>query len=199
MKRFRTTDQQSSQHAPLYTAEQRARRDASRWTFVQGVLAPVQFLIFLISLVLVIRFLMTGQGENAAVASVLLKTVALYTIMITGALWEHDVYGRYLFAPAFWWEDAVSMVVIALHTLYVGLWLFDIGGTTMQMGVALAAYATYVVNAGQFVWKLRQARLSAAAAAQSTSVPTGSSPRNGDPRASSASGASLGTLVEPVS
>ena len=31
------------------------------------------------------------------------------------------------------------------------------------MLVALAAYATYVINAGQFIWKLRMARLDAAA------------------------------------
>ena len=151
---------------PLYTPEQRIRRDASRWTLVQGVLAPVQFLTFAVSLALVLRFLATGENEGAAVASVLLKTLALYTIMVTGALWEHDVYGRYLFAPAFWWEDAVSMVVIALHTLYVLLWVLDIGGAGVQMSVALAAYAVYVVNAAQFVWKLRQARLGAAADAE---------------------------------
>ena len=146
-------------HRPLYTPAERARRDASRWTLVQGVLAPLQFVVFVVSLALVLRFLASGAGEQAAVVSVLAKTAILYTIMVTGALWEHDVYGRYLFAPAFWWEDAVSMVVIALHTLYVLLWLLDVGGSTLQMAVALAAYATYLVNAAQFVLKLRRARL----------------------------------------
>ena len=47
---------------PLYTPEERIRRDASVWTLVQGILAPVQFLVFLVSLGLVIRFLMTGDG-----------------------------------------------------------------------------------------------------------------------------------------
>jgi 3-vinyl bacteriochlorophyllide hydratase len=32
---------------PLYTAEERVRRDKSIWTFVQGLLAPIQFFIFL--------------------------------------------------------------------------------------------------------------------------------------------------------
>ena len=44
----------------LYTPEQRAKRDATRWTLVQGVLAPVQFLIFLASLYLVVHSLNTG-------------------------------------------------------------------------------------------------------------------------------------------
>jgi 3-vinyl bacteriochlorophyllide hydratase len=34
-----------------------------------------------------------------------------------------------------------------------------IGSPGQQLAVALAGYATYVVNAAQFVWKLRLARL----------------------------------------
>src|SRR4051794_40594875 len=54
----------------LYTRDERARRDASRWTLVQGVLAPLQFLIFAISLGLVLRYLATGDGHAAASVSV---------------------------------------------------------------------------------------------------------------------------------
>jgi 3-vinyl bacteriochlorophyllide hydratase len=144
---------------PLYTAEQRKRRDESVWTIVQGVLAPLQLLVFLVSLVLVLRFLTSGDYFLAATVSVVLKTLILYTIMVTGALWEKEVFGRYLFAPAFYWEDVVSMLVIALHTAYLTAWFFDLTGQTGQMTLALAAYATYVVNATQFLLKLRQARL----------------------------------------
>ncbi len=146
---------------PLYTPDQRRRRDESIWTLVQGILAPVQFLIFLVSLWLVIRFLATGEGAQAATISVVVKTLALYAIMITGSIWEKVVFGRYLFAPAFFWEDVVSMLVLALHTAYlvtISLGWLDLHG---QMALALAAYATYVVNAAQFVWKLRSARLDA--------------------------------------
>jgi 3-vinyl bacteriochlorophyllide hydratase len=83
------------------------------------MLAPLQFLVFIISLVLVIRFLATGEGHEAATLSVVAKTVALYAIMVTGCLWEKDVYGMYLFAPAFYWEDVFSMLVLALHTAYL--------------------------------------------------------------------------------
>ena len=58
----------------LYTDEERARRDATVWTLVQGVLAPVQFLVFLVSLVLVIRYLWTGNGYEAATLSIIVKT-----------------------------------------------------------------------------------------------------------------------------
>jgi 3-vinyl bacteriochlorophyllide hydratase len=143
---------------PLYTAEQRARRDASRWTLVQGLLAPAQFLVFLVSLALVLRFLLTGAGYEAATLSILVKTGFLYLIMITGAIWEKIVFGQYLFAPAFFWEDVFSFGVIALHTAYVWV-LFKGGfGAQIEMSIALAAYTAYVINAGQFLRKLRMAR-----------------------------------------
>jgi 3-vinyl bacteriochlorophyllide hydratase len=147
----------------LYTEDERARRDATPWTLVQGILAPLQFLAFGISLVLVIRFLMTGEGYEAATISILIKTAFLYVIMVTGAIWEKVVFGQYLFAPAFFWEDVFSFAVIALHTFYLyGLWSGALDPTA-QMLVALVAYVTYVINAGQFIWKLRMARLDAAA------------------------------------
>jgi 3-vinyl bacteriochlorophyllide hydratase len=148
-----------SLNRPLYTAEQRIRRDSSRWTLVQGILAPVQFVVFLVSAWLVVRFLMTGIGEDAATASVVIKTLVLYTIMITGAIWEKVVFGQYLFAPAFYWEDMVSMLVLALHTAYLFALFTGALSVTALMLLALAAYATYVVNATQFILKLRAARL----------------------------------------
>jgi 3-vinyl bacteriochlorophyllide hydratase len=149
--------------APLYTPEQRRRRDASRWTLVQGVLAPLQFLVFLASLALVLRFLASGHGEAAATLSVVVKTLVLYLIMITGSIWEKDVFGVWLFAPAFYWEDVFSMLVLALHTAYLLALGFGWLSPHGLMWLALAAYAAYVINAAQFVWKLRLARLSAAA------------------------------------
>lgn len=150
----------NAQRPPLYTAEQRRRRDASKWTLVQGVLAPVQFLAFLISLALVLYTLATGEGYVAATASVVIKTLILYAIMITGAIWEKHVFGRWLFAPAFWWEDAVSILVLALHTLYIAALVTGALASQALLLLALAAYATYCVNAAQYVWKFRLARLS---------------------------------------
>ncbi len=130
---------------------------------MQGILAPVQFGVFLVSAVLVLRFLASGEGLMAATVSVLVKTLVLYTIMVTGAIWEKVVFGRYLFAPAFFWEDVFSMLVLALHTAYVVALFTGSLGPRGQMLLALAAYAAYVVNAAQFVWKLRLARLDEAA------------------------------------
>ncbi len=144
---------------PIYTLEERRRRDASPWTKVQGVLAPLQFAVFLISLGLVLRYLATGEGLALATGSIVVKTLVLYTIMITGSVWEKDVFGRYLFARPFFWEDAVSIIVLALHTAYLGALVLGWGSAHEQMLLALAAYAAYVVNAAQFLLKLRAARL----------------------------------------
>ena len=145
----------------LYTPEQRQRRDATRWTLVQGLLAPLQFLVFAISVVLVLRYLNTGEGYAAATASVVIKTLLLYTIMVTGCIWEKVVFDCWLFAPAFFWEDVFSMLVLALHTAYLAALFTGALGERGQMLLALAAYATYVINATQFILKLRAARLGA--------------------------------------
>lgn len=159
--------------APLYTPEQRRRRDGSAWTLVQGVLAPLQFLVFLVSLGLVLRYLVTGAGLEAAAWSVVVKTLVLYTIMVTGAIWEKVVFDVYLFAPAFFWEDVFSMAVLALHTAYLWAWWTGALGPQGQMVLALAAYAAYVINAAQFVLKLRAARLQQAAEAAPPSPAAG--------------------------
>lgn len=142
----------------LYTPEQRRRRDASPWTLVQGILAPVQFLVFLVSLVLVLRYLASGEGYEAASASIVVKTLALYAIMVTGAIWERDVFGIYLFAKPFFWEDVFSILVLALHTAYLVALATGALAPRELMLLALAAYATYLINAGQFLVKLRAAR-----------------------------------------
>ena len=150
---------QTAPNRQLYSPEERERRDATPWTLVQGILAPLQFLVFLVSLALVLRYFWTGEGFWLASVSIVIKTLVLYAIMIAGSIWEKVVFGRYLFAPTFFWEDVFSMAVLALHTAYlVALftgWLPPIE----QMLLALAAYVAYVINAAQFLLKLRRARL----------------------------------------
>ncbi len=162
---------------PLYTTEERVRRDRSPWTWVQAVLAPLQFLAFLVSLWLVLRYLQTGEGATAATASVLIKTAFLYAIMVTGAIWEREVFGVWLFAHSFFWEDVVSMGVIALHTAYLWAWLTGSLSLEGQMVLALVAYAAYAINALQFFLKLREARLTAAAAAAAAAPAGGLAPQ----------------------
>ncbi len=147
----------------LYTPEERARRDGTRWTLVQGILAPIQFLAFIVSTILVLRYLGTGEGVALATASIVLKTMLLYAIMITGSIWEKVVFGKWLFAEPFWWEDFFSFLVLGLHTLYLAALLQDWWTTRDRMILALVAYAAYAINATQFLLKLRAARLDEAA------------------------------------
>jgi len=143
----------------LYSADERDRRNRSVWTIVQGVLAPLQFAVFIVSLGLVLHFLWTGTGQQAATLSVVVKTATLYAIMITGSIWEKDVFGKYLFVEAFFWEDLFSLLVLALHTAYIAAFFLGLLDAQGLMLLALAAYAAYVINAAQFLLKLRAARL----------------------------------------
>ena len=94
-------DNTSSTGYRIYTKAERQRRDATIWTLVQGVLAPLQFVVFLASLALVIRYLLTGEGYEIATISIVLKTLVLYAIMVTGSIWEKVVFGKWLFARPF--------------------------------------------------------------------------------------------------
>jgi 3-vinyl bacteriochlorophyllide hydratase len=157
--RAKTVGHKRARAPYLYSPAERRRRDTSPWTMVQGILAPVQFLVFLVSLTLVVRYLLTGHGLEAATISVVVKTACLYTIMITGAIWEYEVFGQYLFAPAFFWEDVFSFLVISLHTAYLVVLMTGAASGHTLMLIALAAYVSYCINAMQFVMKLRAARL----------------------------------------
>lgn len=53
------------------------------------------------------------------------------------------------------------MLVLALHTAYLAALATSALDTTGLMLLALAAYASYAVNAAQFLLKLRAARLQA--------------------------------------
>ncbi len=145
----------------LYTPSERARRDATKWTLVQGILAPLQFIVFLISLALVVYTLRTGEGYFAATTSIVLKTLILYAIMITGSIWEKVVFDKYLFAESFFWEDVFSILVLALHTAYLIALFAGWLPPTGLLWLALGAYAAYFINATQFLLKLRAARLQA--------------------------------------
>ena len=142
----------------LYTPEQKIRRDNSGWTLVQAILAPIQFIICFGSIFLVLRYLFSGVGYEVATLSVVIKTFVLYLIMVTGAIWEKEVFGQYLLAPAFFWEDVVSFFVIALHTAYLITLIGGFLSSESQMWLALIAYAAYIMNALQFILKFRSGR-----------------------------------------
>jgi 3-vinyl bacteriochlorophyllide hydratase len=143
----------------MYTPEQLAKREASPWTRVQMILAPIQFLAFIISFALVAYYVVTGHGHLAATISVWIKILLIWAITITGMLWEKDVYDHYFMAREFFWEDLGNLIAILTHNAYfVVQWL----GWNQRdvMLVMLFAYITYLFNAAQFLVKgIRSARL----------------------------------------
>lgn len=140
-----------------YTAEQLEKRDNSKWTTVQVVLAPLQFLVFVISFGLVIRYLVTGSGYTVATVSVLIKIALLWAITITGMFWEKDVFGKWFLAPQFFWEDFMNAVAMLLHNLY---FLAQWAGWSERaiMTLMLVAYSSYLVNCTQFFIRGMKAR-----------------------------------------
>ncbi len=136
----------------MYTPEQLVRREASPWTRVQIILAPIQFLAFLISFFLVVRYLMTEQGYLAATISVWIKIALIWALTITGMLWEKDVYGHYFMAREFFWEDLGNLIAILTHNAY---FIVQWSGWERRsvMVVMLFAYITYLLNATQFIIK----------------------------------------------
>ncbi|NDJ84924.1 MAG: 2-vinyl bacteriochlorophyllide hydratase [Chloroflexi bacterium] len=140
-----------------YTQAQLTKRNSTKWTLVQAVLAPLQFLAFVISLAVIIRYLITGDGYAVANASVLIKIGLLWLITVTGMFWEKAVYDKWFLAPQFFWEDAFNAVAMFLHNLY---FVAHFLGWSEQsiMTLMLVAYISYLVNFAQFFIRGLQAR-----------------------------------------
>ncbi|HMO56854.1 MAG TPA: 2-vinyl bacteriochlorophyllide hydratase [Roseiflexaceae bacterium] len=140
----------------MYTAEQLQRRDASPWTKVQAILAPIQFLVFLISFALVVRYLVYGDGFLIATISVWIKIALLWAITITGMIWEKEIFGHYFMAREFFWEDLGNLVAIISHNLYFVAQALHWSDRSLML-LMLVAYCTYLINCGQFIWRGIQA------------------------------------------
>lgn len=151
-----------------YTPEQLEKRNKSKWTLVQAILAPLQFLAFLISFSLVIHYLVTGNGYAAANISVWIKIALLWLITITGMIWEKEIFGKWFLAPQFFWEDVGNAVAMLTHNIYfLAVWLN--WSERAIMTLMLVAYLSYLVNVAQFVVKginARRQRQQAPAATQ---------------------------------
>ncbi|HMR66360.1 MAG TPA: 2-vinyl bacteriochlorophyllide hydratase [Anaerolineae bacterium] len=140
-----------------YTPAQLEKRNKSKWTLVQAILAPIQFLAFIISFALVVRYLVTGQGYMIATVSVLIKISLLWLITITGMIWEKEIFGQWFLAPQFFWEDVGNAVAMVLHNIYfLARWLGWSHETIMML--MLVAYIAYLFNCTQFIMKGLQAR-----------------------------------------
>jgi 3-vinyl bacteriochlorophyllide hydratase len=119
---------------------------------VQAILAPIQFLAFLVSFGFVIRYLTTGEGYDITNISVVIKITLLWAITITGMIWEKEIFGHYFLAKEFFWEDVGNAVAIVSHNLYFLAVALHWSREAVMM-VMLVAYCTYLINCTQFIVK----------------------------------------------
>lgn len=139
---------------PRYTPEQLDKRNKSIWTKVQLILAPIQFVVFLIGVALTIYYY-TGVIDNFAWVTwaILIKTIFLVVLFVTGAFFEKEIFGIWVYSPEFFWEDIGSTIATTVHFLYFVLAYLGYSETVL-IWTALAAYFTYVVNAIQYLVRI---------------------------------------------
>ena len=134
----------------MYTAEQLAQRQKSRWTPVMMVGGMVQFLVFVVSFYLVVRFLTTDQGYAVTQITILVNIALLWFNTVVGMLWEKEMYNHYFMAREFFWEDFVNLIALITHNAYfIALWLNWERQNIMIL--ILFAYFTYLINFGQWI------------------------------------------------
>jgi 3-vinyl bacteriochlorophyllide hydratase len=139
---------------PRYTPEQLRIRNSSVWTTVQLTLAPIQFLVFIGGVVITALYSAGTIQDFAWVTyAILVKTLFFIILFATGAIWEKEVFGMWVFSPEFFWEDVGSTIAIAVHFLY---FVFAAMNSSKEILVwaAYAAYFTYVANAAQYLIRI---------------------------------------------
>jgi len=141
---------------PRYTPEQLEKRNASKWTTSQAILAPIQFLIFLAGLTVTYLY---SQGIWITdfwwvTFFVALKTFMLVLIFVTGGFFELEVFGKFAFAHEFFWEDFGSAIAMIVHLAYFVLFFWIKPAENILILTAYLAYLSYLINAAQFVIRL---------------------------------------------
>ncbi|TCD47579.1 2-vinyl bacteriochlorophyllide hydratase [Chlorobium sp. N1] len=139
---------------PRYTPEQLAKRNASIWTDIQIILAPIQFMIFLTGVTVTALYL------NGIITSfywvsvaILFKTLFFALLFVTGMYFEKEIFDKWVYSKEFLWEDIGSTIAAAFHLLYfVMAWM----GYPKEVLVweAFIAYFTYVMNALQYLVRI---------------------------------------------
>ena len=127
------------------------RSAASIWTRIHPVFAIGQLGVFLVSVVLLALYFLHMVPFTAVHDSVLMKIALMIGAMITGSLWEHDVFGPWWFAHEFFIEDVMTLNVFLLHIGYlitVYVWPQTMNAVLSMLGVA---YAVYAFNVAQYI------------------------------------------------
>jgi 3-vinyl bacteriochlorophyllide hydratase len=130
-----------------------ARRANSMWTRIHPIFALGQLGAFVVSLGILIAYFAGAASFTAVHESVLIKIALMIGAIVTGALWEHDVYGPYWFAPEFFLEDAMTVNVFLLHIAYL-IAVYSHPSEPIYALIMLGiAYVVYAANVAQYVWR----------------------------------------------
>ncbi|ACF15167.1 2-vinyl bacteriochlorophyllide hydratase [Chloroherpeton thalassium ATCC 35110] len=139
---------------PRYTPEQLRKRNNSVWTKVQLYLAPIQFVVFIIGVILTVMYY-HGALEDFSIVTwaLLIKTLFLVVLFVTGAFFEKEIFDIWVFSPEFLWEDIGSSIATTVHFLYFILAYMG-KSEDVLVWTAFAAYFSYVVNAIQYLVRI---------------------------------------------
>ncbi|GAC1397412.1 MAG: hypothetical protein NVS2B8_08440 [Vulcanimicrobiaceae bacterium] len=142
----------------------RDRRTSSIWTIVHPLFAIGQLLAFFVSVGLLIAFFRGAVSYEMVHVSVLVKIGLMVGAVLTGSLWEHDVFGYWWFAPEFLLEDVMTLIVFLFQLAYLVVVAFHrdlMPAVLMMLGLA---YTVYVVNVAQYIHRTQRRKLETSAA-----------------------------------
>uniref|UniRef100_Q3AQ29 2-vinyl bacteriochlorophyllide hydratase n=1 Tax=Chlorobium chlorochromatii (strain CaD3) TaxID=340177 RepID=Q3AQ29_CHLCH len=140
---------------PRYNPEQLAKRNASVWTDIQIILAPIQFFFFIGGLTVTILYandLFPGGFYWVSLA-ILFKTLFFALLFITGMYFEKEIFNQWVYSKEFLWEDVGSTVAAFFHLLYFVLAFAGYPRDILILD-AFLAYFTYVLNALQYLVRI---------------------------------------------
>ena len=140
---------------PRYTPEQLAKRNASVWTDIQLILAPIQFVVFLTGLVVTFLYALNDQLFSFYWVSlvILFKTFLFGLLLITGEFFEKEIFNVWIYGKEFIWEDVGSTVAAFFHLLYFVMAYMGYPEDVL-IWEAFLAYFTYVINALQYLVRI---------------------------------------------
>ncbi len=121
------------------------------WTKIHPIFALGQLLAFFVSVGLLVAYFF-GRVSFAVVHDAVMTKIGLMVgAVITGALWEKDVFGSYWFAAEFLVEDVMTVNVFILQIAYVLMAYTHPENLGVILWVLGLAYFVYVGNVAQYI------------------------------------------------
>ncbi len=142
------------------------RRRTSMWTMIHPLFAIGQLLAFFVSVGLLIGFFRGAVAFHIVHVSVLIKIGLMVGAVVTGSLWEHDMYGFWWFAPEFLLEDVMTLIVFVFQLSYLAVVAFHPDFLAAIVMMLCIAYTVYVINVAQYIHRTQVQKQETATARQ---------------------------------